>query len=256
MGIVCREMRWLLAVMAHPDDESMGAGGLIVRHTRNDVMVHVICATRGELGWGGRPAGARREDLGQIRTAEMESAATALALAGVEIWDYPDGGVDKCDHAEITQRIREAMTTVHPAAVVGWGPDGGYGHPDHIAIGRATDAAVAAMPEGDRPGLYHLAVDAQLDDFYRETIALDGMDGNPLPATVADHIDVVVDLSPDEIQMKLRAIDCHQSQLEDWRVSIRNHPDLLQQGYGHEPYVAVSTRVKGLTSAGLLGEFA
>src|SRR5450759_3609478 len=98
-------MRWLLAVLAHPDDESMGAGGLIVRHTRNDVMVHFVCATRGEQGWGGKPPRARREDLGKIRTAEMEAAASALALAGVEIWDYPDGGVDKCDRTEITQQL-------------------------------------------------------------------------------------------------------------------------------------------------------
>ena len=73
-------MSSLLAVLAHPDDESMGAGGLLVRHTRNDVMVHLICATRGEEGWGGKPPGARREDLAKIRTAEMEGAATALAL--------------------------------------------------------------------------------------------------------------------------------------------------------------------------------
>ena len=249
-------MKWLLAVMAHPDDESIGAGGLILRHTRNNVMVHVICATRGEKGWGGRPAGAKPEDLAQIRTAEMEAAAAALALGGIEIWDYPDGALDQCDYATITKRIWEAMTTVRPAAVVGWGPAGWYGHPDNIFIGSCTDSAVLAMPEGERPALYHVAVDAQLDEFYRETIALDGMDGNPLPPVVSDQVDVVMELSPDEVQMKLRAIDCHQSQLEDWRVSIRKHPDLLQKAYGHEPYVALSNKPKGLTSAGLLGEFA
>jgi LmbE family N-acetylglucosaminyl deacetylase len=249
-------MKWLLAVMAHPDDESMGAGGLILRHTRNDVMVHVICATRGEKGWGGRPPGAKPEDLAQIRTAEMEAAAAALALGGIEIWDYPDGALSQCDHTAITKRIWEAMTTMRPAAVVGWGPDGWYGHPDNIFIGSCTDSAVVAMPEGERPALYHVAVDAQLDEFYRETIALDGIDGNPLPPVVADQVDVVMDLSPDEVQMKLRAIDCHQSQLEDWRVSIRKHPDLLQKAYGHEPYVALSNKPKGLTSAGLLAEFA
>ena len=131
-------MRWLLAVLAHPDDESMGAGGLIVRHTRNDVMVHLVCATRGEQGWGGKPAGARPEDIAEIRMGEMEAAAIALAMAGVEIWDYPDGGVDKCDHTEITQRVWQAITTLRPGAVVTWGPDGGYGHPDHIAIGNCT----------------------------------------------------------------------------------------------------------------------
>jgi N-acetylglucosamine malate deacetylase 2 len=249
-------MPWLLAVLAHPDDESMGAGGLIVRHTRSDVMVHLVCATRGEQGWGGKPPGARREDLATIRTAEMEAAATALALAGVEIWDYPDGGVDKSDQTEITQRIWQAMTTVRPAAVVTWGPDGGYGHPDHIAIGRFTDAAVAAMPEGERPALYHMAVDEQLAAFYREAARLTSPDGEALPAAVADHVDVVMDLSPDEVQMKLRAINCHQSQLADWMEEIGEHPALLQRGWGHEVYIAVPSRAAGLTAGGLLGEFA
>jgi N-acetylglucosamine malate deacetylase 2 len=245
----------LLAVLAHPDDESMGAGGLIVRHTRNDVMVHLVCATRGEQGWGGKPPGAA-EDLAKIRTTEMEAAATALALAGVELWDYPDGGVDKSDQAEITQRILQAVTTVRPAAVITWGPDGGYGHPDHIAIGRCTDAAIAAIPEGDRPALYHMAVDEQLAAFYSEAARLISPDGEALPAAVADHVDVVLDLSPDEVQMKLRAIYCHQSQLADWMVEVREHPVLLQKGWGHEAYIALASRAAGLTAGGLLGEFA
>src|ERR1700730_9127438 len=249
-------MRWLLAVLAHPDDESMGAGGLIVRHTRNDVMVHLVCATRGEQGWGGKPPGARREDLAKIRTAEMEAAATALALAGVEIWDYPDGEVQACDQTEITQRISQAITTLRPAAVVTWGPDGGYGHPDHIAIGRCTDDAIGAIPKGTRPALYHLGVDEQLAEFYREAALLTSPDGQALPAAVADHVDVVVNLTPDEVQMKLRAIYCHQSQLADWMVVIREHPELLQKGWGHEPYIAVPSRAAPLTTGGLLSEFA
>jgi len=56
--------------------------------------------------------------------------------------------------------------------------------------------------------------------------------------------------------MKLRAIDCHQSQLEDWRLAIREHPHLMQRGYGREPYIAVSSKANGLTETGLLGEFA
>jgi len=131
-----------------------------------------------------------------------------------------------------------------------------YGHPDHITIGACTDAAVNAMSEGDRPALYHLAVDAQLVDFYREALRLAGGKGSELPLVLADRIDVVFDLDSDEVMMKLRAIDCHKSQLEDWRVSIRDHPRLLKSGYGHEPYVAISSRATGLTRGGLLGEFA
>ena len=241
--------------MAHPDDESMGCAGLILRHTRAGIPVNLICATRGEAGWSGKPIGAKREDLSQIRTGELEEAAAALAISGVELWDYPDGGVYTRDQQEVTQRIWEQISRLHPKAVVGWGPDGGYGHPDHIAIGACTDSAVNAMAEGDRPALYHLAVDQQGLNFYQEAVRLSGGD-HALPLILSDHVDVVFDLDPDEVMMKLRAIDCHRSQLEDWRITIRDDPRLMQDGYGHEPYIAISTRATGLAATGLLGEFA
>ena len=249
-------MPGLLLVLAHPDDESMGTGGLILRHTRPGVEVHLICCTRGEKGWAGKPSGARKEDLPGIRAAELESAAAALALSSVELWDYPDGGAARWDQDEITEKVRAYAERLHPAAVVTWGADGGYGHPDHIEIGRCTDAAVADIDESVRPALYHLAVDAQLAVFYREALRLNGQTGGALPVVVSERVDVVLELSPEEVQMKLRAIDCHQSQLETWRVEIRNHPRLLHEGYGHEPYVAVRSSVPQLTPEGLLGEFA
>ncbi len=245
----------LLVVMAHPDDESMGCGGLILRHTRAGVPVSLICATRGEAGWTGKPIGAKKEDLAQIRAGELEEAAAALAISGVELWDYPDGSVSTCDQQEITQRIWEQISKLRPKALVGWGPDGVYGHPDHIAVGACTDAAMNSMAEGDRPALYHLAVDRQTADFYREALRLAG-DDHELLLVVKDHVDVVFELDADEVMMKLRAIDCHRSQLEDWRISIRDHPRLLQDGYGHEPYLAIASRAAGLTANGLLGEFA
>ena len=244
----------LLVVLAHPDDESMGTGGLILRHTRAGIATHLICGTYGEAGWMGKPPGANKEDLAKIRAKELEDAADALALTGVELWDYPDGGVTSSDQQEITQRVWEQISALRPRAVVGWGPDGGYGHPDHIAMGACTDAAVGAMTEGDRPALYHIAIDEQVADFYREATRLGG-DNHAMQLRPQEKVDVVIELDADEVMMKLRAIDCHRSQLEDWRIAIREHPHLMQRGYGHEPYVAVSSRATGLTEGGLLGEF-
>jgi N-acetylglucosamine malate deacetylase 2 len=255
LGALMENTPGLLVVMAHPDDESMGCGGVILRHTRAGVPVSLICATRGEAGWSGKPFGAKQEDLAQIRSAELEEAAAALGISGVEIWDYPDGGVNACDAQEITDRLWQQISKLRPKAVVGWGPDGIYGHPDHIAMGACTDSAVNAMSEGDRPALYHLAVDQQVANFYREALQLTG-DQHELPLIVNDQVDVLVELDSDEVMMKLRAIDCHRSQLEDWRIAIREHPRLMQEGYGHEPYLAILSRAAGLTAAGLFGEFA
>jgi LmbE family N-acetylglucosaminyl deacetylase len=243
----------LLLVLAHPDDESMGTGGLILRHTRNGIATNLICATYGEAGWMGKPPGAKEKDLREIRAKELEDAAAALALSAVELWDYPDGGVAKANQQEITQRIWEQISKLRPRAVVGWGPDGAYGHPDRIALGGCTDAAVNAMTEGERPALYHVAVDEQLVEFYRDAMRLTGQNHLHFEPTNAD---VVVELDADEVMMKLRAIDCHRSQLEDWRIALRDHPHLMRRGYGHEPYVALSSRATGLTENGLLGEFA
>ncbi len=245
----------LLLVMAHPDDESMGAGGLVLRHTRNSVATHLVCATYGEAGWMGKPLGAKQADLPEIRAQELEEAAQALALSGVELWDYPDGGVASSDQKQITQRIWEQIGKVRPRVVVGWGADGGYGHPDHIAVGACTDAAVAAMTEGERPALYHVAVDSQLADFYEQALRL-APSSNGLHVRPQENVDVVIELDADEVMMKLRAIDCHRSQLEDWRIALRDHPRLMQQGYGREPYIAVSSRSAALTEKGLLAEFA
>jgi len=198
--------------------------------------------------------GAKKEDLPEIRAKELEEAAAALAIDGVELWDYPDGGVSAADHPQISQRITDQIVKLRPRAVVGWGPDGGYGHPDHIWIGACTDAAIVALDEAERPALYHLAVDQPLAEFYREAMRLGASNGG-LALQPQDSVDIVIELNADEVMMKLRAIDCHQSQLEDWRIAIRSHQRLMQQGYGREPYITVSSKAASLTGGGLLGEF-
>jgi len=244
----------LLAVLAHPDDESMGTGGLLSRHAAAGVDVHLVCATRGGAGWQGKPPGATPEDLPRIRTAELEAAASVLGLAGVHLWDYPDGGVEQSDLSELSRRIAEVVRTLAPAAVIGWGPDGGYGHPDHIAVGRCTDAAVGSLPEGERPALYHLALDEALAEAYHDMMDLVGA-GDGMALVVQPDVGPIVDLTPEEVQVKVKAIDCHQSQVEDWRVMVKGAPDLLRRVYAHEPYLPVSSGARLLGSRGLLAEF-
>src|SRR5256885_15583515 len=94
----------LLVVMAHPDDESMGTGGIILRHTRNGVATNLICATYGEAGWMGKPPGAKQEDLAEIRAGELEQAAAPPALKSVQLGGYPDGGGAGSDPQQDTPR--------------------------------------------------------------------------------------------------------------------------------------------------------
>ena len=245
----------MLAVFAHPDDESMGAAGLLCRHSRAGVPVHLVCATRGALGWMGKPEGARPEALPEIRTGELSEAAEVLGLAGMTLWDYPDGGVESSDQTEMTARLVAEIARLRPAAVVGWGPDGGYGHPDHICIGKCTDAAVASLPQAARPAQYHMVMDQFLVDAYKDIISLVSEDTDSLPL-IASDVDVIVELTDAELATKQRAIACHRSQQEDWRVAVESHPDLVRRGYGHEPYVRFPERGARLAANNLLKEFA
>ena len=140
----------LLAVFAHPDDESMGMGGTLARYAAEGVETHYVCATRGERGWFGpeeQNPGLRA--LGQIRTKEMENAAAELGLKGLYFLDYIDGDVDQADHSEAIAKIVTHIRRIRPQVVVTFPPDGNYGHPDHIAIGQFTSVAIVCAADSN-----------------------------------------------------------------------------------------------------------
>jgi LmbE family N-acetylglucosaminyl deacetylase len=215
--------RRLLLVLAHPDDESMGNGTLITRHVAAGCEVHLVCATRGGAGWTGRPAGRRPEELTEIRAQELARAAEVLRLAGVELWDYPDGGVSGCDQDEIVERVRVAIGRLEPDVVVGWGPDGGYGHPDHIAIGACTDRAVAGS---GRPQ-YHMALDRRAADAYNEMVTSQRLNLGGMQLVAVDPVDAILEPSPQELAIIGRAIACHDSQRNALVDRVLGDPHLL-----------------------------
>lgn len=222
--------------MAHPDDESMGNGGMIRRHSASGVEVHLVTATRGGAGWGGRPAGRRPEELPEIRTGELNAAAAELGIQDVTLWDYPDGGVGACDQLEITRRLAALIENLEPSVVVGWGPDGGYGHPDHIAIGACTDRALASLASPLRPAHYWMALDATTVAGYRRAFDQAGLDGSGLPLVVQDQLSLTFVLSEAELAARMRAIYRHDSQVEPWLERLRHDPALQRAVYGRDGY--------------------
>ena len=138
----------LLAVFAHPDDESMGMGGTLAKYSAQGVDTHLVCASRGERGWFG-PAEQNPgfESLGQTRTIELENAVNTLGMKSLNFLGYMDGDVDKADHAEAISQIVTHIRRIKPQVVVTFPPDGNYGHPDHIAIGQFTSAAIVCAAD-------------------------------------------------------------------------------------------------------------
>jgi len=142
----------LLAVLAHPDDESLGFGGTLAKYAAEGVETYLVTATRGEhgrfgsLGKGGDPV-----EVGRVREAELRAAAAVLGIREVSILGYPDGGVDKVEAPIAIREVVSHIRRIRPQVVVTFGPEGAYGHPDHIAISQlATAATVCAADCGYR----------------------------------------------------------------------------------------------------------
>ena len=145
----------LMCVFAHPDDESLGMGGTLAKYAAEGVETYLVMATRGERGWPGSPQAYPGPDaLGMIREAELRAAAKALSLHQPDFLGYIDGDLDQADPAEAVARIVGHLRSIRPQVVVTFGPEGGYGHPDHIAICQFTTAAAicAADPDYSSPG--------------------------------------------------------------------------------------------------------
>lgn len=140
----------LLAVFAHPDDESMGMGGTLAKYSAEGVDTHLVCASRGERGWFGLDGqNPGLSALGKTRTIELENAVRELGMQGLYFLDYIDGDVDQADHAEAISKIVTHIRRIQPQVVVTFPPDGNYGHPDHIAVGQFTSAAIVCAADAN-----------------------------------------------------------------------------------------------------------
>lgn len=154
----------LLIAYAHPDDEAFGLGALIAKYVKQGTQVDLICATNGDVGTVKPEFLNGYNSIAELRLAELDCAAQKLGFTNVIKFGYKDSGMmgsetshdpDCLWHAWQTQpdtvirRVVEVIRELKPQVVITFNKYGGYGHPDHIAIQRATTAAFtrAANPD-------------------------------------------------------------------------------------------------------------
>lgn len=149
----------LALVVAHPDDDAFGWAGTVALHaTDPDFRFVLIHATDGGAGDIREGFPATRQTLGAIRRGECAAAWRAVGrLPDRHEWlGYPDGQVDATPRAELTNQIAAVLAQEAPDVVGTFGPDGITGHPDHIAVGAATDAAFTRLAGTGGPGFRRL----------------------------------------------------------------------------------------------------
>jgi LmbE family N-acetylglucosaminyl deacetylase len=240
----------LLACFAHPDDEAFPVGGALVAHTRRGVDVRLVTTTLGEEGEIRQEGSATRETLGQIRKVELGCAVQALRLGSNDVWGYRDSGMQgwesnnhpkafiNANSAEVVEHLVLEMRRFRPQVVLTFGPDGLYGHPDHIAISNHTTEAFrlaadpAAFPHQLSAGLepyqpLRLFYSVRPQGFRRqwaEALRGAGIDW-PMPTPEQDlqgvleekmHLELDVS-SHGDMEAKIACILCHRTQVApDW----------------------------------------
>ena len=137
----------ILGVFAHPDDEQFGTAGALLACVRRGVAVHILCATRGDAGEISDPTFASPETLAAVREQELREACRLLGFADPVFLDHRDGNLTTVDPDRLLREVVAAIRHVRPRVILTFDANGGYGHPDHIAIHRATVAAFDAAAD-------------------------------------------------------------------------------------------------------------
>ncbi len=212
--------RSLLAVFAHPDDESLACGGLLAGCAEFGARVTLVCATRGERGPRGHVAPNGTTPLRDVRALELAEAARILGVAEVILLDHADGYLPWVEASRLELEIRDVIARVRPDVVITFGADGLYWHPDHIAIHHRTTTAVASFGD-EAPALYYVTMPRGAMRRVLNNVARDEDQPAPAPFGITDPDafgvlaappTLVVDVSAFAAR-KLAALQCHQSQL-------------------------------------------
>ena len=210
----------LLAVYAHPDDESFVPGGTIARYAFEGIKVTLVCATRGEEGMLGDPPLADRTSIGKCREEELLGSCRVLGVDRICFLDLIDSRLSTYPHPDVEGKIVEIIRTVKPQVVITFGSEGITGHPDHTAISHFT---TDAFFDAGQPDKY-----SELKEFGLETYQPAKLYFSVLPKNMAESLSVklegvednqitaVIDVSR-YAHIKKEALFCHRTQLSDFR---------------------------------------
>ncbi|MGD8463008.1 MAG: PIG-L family deacetylase [Anaerolineae bacterium] len=263
MSVSTHPQLTLMAVLAHPDDESFGIGGTLARYSADpEVRVVLVCATRGEAGEIADPSLATPEQLGAVRERELRCACQALGIDELHLLGYRDSGMagapendhplalTRADADEAVGKIVAHIRRERPDVIITFDETGGYGHPDHIAIHYLTETAFGAAadpaqyPQQIEQGLvphqaaklYFTAIPKR---FFRNAVQTMQDLGMEIPERYLQRLEEPFGLPdeacttdvyvPDFWDTKQAAIQCHATQLNPDSIFSALPSDVMRQ---------------------------
>ena len=248
-------MSTLLLVHAHPDDESIFGGGAISRAHHEGKRVVLVTCTGGELGEiHNLDEAATRPRLREVREQELRNAIAILGVDRLELLGYRDSGMagtpgnedpasfNQASLPEAAERLAAIIARESPEVVVTYGPDGVYGHPDHIKAHRATVAAfdlLAARGAAPARLFYAVIPRSGMGEFRRRLEEAgqpaESFDGGAIAGVPDDEIDAVVD-TQDYATLKKQAFRAHVTQNDPSSFFLSTPDELFKLAFGIEHY--------------------
>jgi N-acetylglucosamine malate deacetylase 2 len=219
----------LLALLAHPDDETFRPGGTLALLAQLGVKIQVVSATNGDAGSCGVPPLCKPQDLSRVRRKELQQACITLGILPPQFLDYRDGFLNQADTKVGIQKIQSMIQNFIPQVLLSFGPDGLSGHPDHIEIGKWAQEAYQDTEQV--AALYTLAVPKSLADQLNLHQVIPVND---------DEIALEVDISS-VWKTKLAAIHCHATQLSSTPL-LRASEERKQKFFCREYYTLAAER--------------
>lgn len=262
----------LMAIHAHPDDESIGTGGILAEYAARGARTVLVTCTNGEVGEIADLSLASPETLAEIRLDELRRACEVLGVAHLELLGYRDSGMAgspenrhpaafaMADLEAATGRLVALVRRYRPQVLVTYDENGFYGHPDHINANRITVGAFAAAGNAQRYAdqglapwapakLYYMAVARSRFAHFARRLAEHGIE-SPLDSdeqerpfgTLDELVSTVVDVSA-QMEKKRRALFAHATQMGENVFFAKLPPPLFDELFSQESFQLVESRV-------------
>jgi LmbE family N-acetylglucosaminyl deacetylase len=280
-------MKRIVAIFAHPDDESLIAGSL-AHFASSGNQVSLICTTKGEAGEISDVTLASPENLGAVREQELRCACEVIGISELHFLGYCDSGMDgtpeneklsafiQADPAEVKGRLVRLIRSIKPHLVITYEPMGWYGHPDHIVAGKYATEAFYLAADGDcypdagpawqADKLYHAVFLRSIFKEVAEYVRSQGWDTSGFDSLPLDEPDPLEEQITHTFSaqaysdIKLQAINCHQTQFGVDHV-FKRLPEEIWRAFGAEEYfiqveppLAARSSANGDLLAGLPGQ--
>lgn len=241
----------LVQIVAHPDDEAFGTGGTLTKYASEGVDVHLIMATRGEAGSIANPAIQPTRPMSRLREQELREACKHYGIKQLHLLGFLDGQTAMVPPAEAVYKIVKILREIKPQVVMTFGPDGVYGHFDHLVVHRWATAAVELCTNGERwPELgaahqvakfYHRALPLEQIETMQERFGRSSVDMGGVPFAFTgysqEQLTTIIDAQK-YAHTKLEAIRCYASQLAPEMVYLQEDFDpIVDPWFWQETYI-------------------